>query len=122
MTKLEELQIQADKTTRSFMQYLNDLQRFKQLAGLKDVTNVHEICNSMTDKHGRICRHVKHMERKDPKPEWPDEVCESIAGYMAYTLMLINFYGPEVYDKMFPCMLKELEKSIKQHSKGPNAS
>ena len=112
----DQLKELANKTAQAFIEYLANLQHFKEVAGLKDVKNIHEICNSMTDKHGRICRHVKHMSRNDKKPEWPNEVLESIAGYLAYTLMLLNYYGDELWPHLRPCIVKELEKAIKQHS------
>ena len=105
----------AIKTVKAFENYLQCLSAFKKEVGLIDVSNIHEICNAMTDKHGRLCRHVKHVERKDPKEEWPTEAIESIAGYMAYALMFINYY--KLNDFIYVNMLSELQKSIRQHAR-----
>ena len=81
------------------------------------IDNVHEICNSMTDKHGRICRQVKHVERNDPKSDWPTGMTEAMMGYLVYMIMLMNKYSdtkkPGGYRQGF---LNELNAAIDQHS------
>jgi len=116
--KEDKLKLLANKTTRSFIEYLMNLQEFKEAADLKDISNIHEIATAMSDKHGRICRHIKHVERRDPRSDWPTDALESIAGYLAYVAMFLNHYWKDnFYDRMESSMLNELEKAIQQHSK-----
>jgi hypothetical protein len=68
----------------------------------------------MTDKHGRICRHVKHVSRNDPKADWPNDALESMVGYLAYMDMLMTVYG--LHPSMPQAMHVEMCKAIKQHS------
>jgi hypothetical protein len=89
-------------------------QNFRYYNGLnKKIKNVHEILTGMTDKHGRICRHIKHQERKDPKDNWKSEITSSFTGYIVYALMLMEHYGIDIGEGME----KELNEAIKQHGR-----
>ena len=67
----------------SFNEFLKRYDQFRKQNGLSShISNVHEILTGMTDKHGRICRQVKHTERNDPKSDWPVAMTESIYGYI----------------------------------------
>jgi len=71
-----------DFIVESFEDFLAIYQMFRTYNGLsKNINNVHEILTGMTDKHGRICRYIKHQERKDPKPDWPVGMTAAMTGY-----------------------------------------
>jgi len=87
---------------------------FRKYFGLKNkIANIHEILVAMTDKHGRICRYIKHQERKDPKDNWKSEIISSLTGYIVYALMLMEYYRIDISEGME----KELNEAIKQHGK-----
>jgi len=104
---------QVENVAESFRKFLLDYQLFRNMAGLtKKIDNVHEILTGMTDKHGRICRYIKHQERKDPKPDWPDGMTQAIVGYLVYAIMLLEHYGVNIEGGM----KKELEEAMKQYT------
>jgi hypothetical protein len=106
--------IQIKNTADSFRRFLLDYQLFRNMSGFtKKIDNVHEILTGMTDKHGRICRYIKHQERKDPKSDWPDGMTQALVGYLIYAIMLLEHYGVNIEDGM----KKELEEAVKQHRK-----
>ena len=105
-----------DQTTENvaiaFNLFLLVYKDFRRVNGMKKkIKNVHEILTGMTDKHGRICRYIKHQERKDPKEDWPDGLATALVGYLVYAIMLLEKYKIEIKDSM----KKELEESVKQH-------
>ena len=106
----------AEKTVYTFIEYLENLQKFKDHVGLKDVENMFEVATSIADKSGRICRQIKHIERKDPKENYKDEIIESIQGFLAYSQMVIRKYGIS-NGYILVSVLSELQKSIKQHAR-----
>lgn len=114
MTKDEELSLLAEKTVKAFDEYLTSLAKFKIAAGLGSVNNVHEVCNAMTDKHGRICRLIKHAERNDPKTGWRIELCKNLSGYLAYSEMIIEKYN--LINTMHTGMKVEMMDSVSQHA------
>lgn len=75
------------------------------------ITNIHEILTAMTDKHGRICRYIKHQERNDPKDNWQEGMSMALTGYLVYAILLFEHYGIDTREGM----IKELSESIKQH-------
>jgi len=98
----------------AFNKFLEAYNIFRKNNGLKSrIKNVHEIITAMTDKHGRICRYIKHQERKDPKPDWPNGMTMAASGYIVYLIMLLNYYGIDIQDGMD----KELNEAVKQHKK-----
>lgn len=104
----------ADVVAWSFNEFLETYMAFRKHNGLKNkIKNVHEIITAMTDKHGRICRYIKHQERKDPKSDWPKGMTEALTGYLVYSLMLLDYYGIDIQEGM----INELNEAIKQHRK-----
>ena len=99
----------------AFNNFLSVYGKFRKDNGLdgKKIVNVHEMLTGMTDKHGRICRQVKHFERNDPKNDWPTGMTTAMTGYIIYSLMLLEHYGMDISDGM----ILELSEAIKQHSK-----
>ena len=98
--------------TRAFSEFLTTYNAFRELNGLtRKIKNIHEILVGMTDKHGRICRYIKHHERKDPKDNWKAELASSLTGYLIYSMMLLEHYGIDIKDGME----KELNEALKQH-------
>jgi hypothetical protein len=96
-----------------FNDFLDTYDEFRNAHGLSgSISNVHEIIASMTDKLGRIARYVKHQERNDPKPDWPEGMTTEIAGLLVYMIILKNFYNVDISKGM----KIELEKAIEQHS------
>ena len=77
----------------------------------KKIKNVHEILTGMTDKHGRICRYIKHQERKDPKSDWPDGMSQAMTGYIIYMVMLLEHYKVDITKGI----IAELNEAIKQY-------
>ena len=110
----EIAKVSPERVAWAFSHFINTYVKFRRDNGLgHSVPSIHEVCNSMTDKHGRICRHVKHAERKDPKPDFPEVVAEELTGYLVFALMVAEKYGVN----MERGMAKELRKAIEQHSK-----
>ena len=98
----------------AFHVFLLYYQAFRNSNGLtKKIKNVHEILTAMSDKHGRICRNIKHQERKDPKDNWQNEISSALVGYIVYAIMLLENYNIDVSEGM----KKELEEALKQHRK-----
>jgi len=99
----------------SFRDFVRQYHLFRKAYGLRgSIKNVHEVCNSMTDKHGRVCRYVKHQSRQDPKSDWPVGMIEAMMGYMVYMVMLLNYY--EINSKDLESgIINELEKALQQH-------
>lgn len=98
----------------AFDDFLKAYRKFREDNGLtKPVGNIFEICTSMTDKHGRICRQIKHFERNDAKEDWPIAVVEAFSGYVVYMHMILDKYNLSVHDGM----VKELQSAMTQYSK-----
>lgn len=97
-----------------FDDFINVYDIWREENGLSvSVDNAYEITSSMADKLGRICRQVKHMERNDPKPDWPDGMTEDMVGLLVYMIMLKNHYNIDMTEGM----KNEMEKAVEQHSK-----
>ena len=112
--KGQPLDIAPIDVVESFNRFLDTSCRFRVAYGLSEtLDNPYEILTGMTDKLGRICRYVKHQERNDPKPDWPDGMAEEMAGLIAYLILLKDYYGLEIY--LFRGMTKELMKAVEQH-------
>ena len=98
----------------TFEKFVATYDKFREDHGLAStIDNSHEILTSMTDKHGRICRQIKHYERVDAKLDWPNGLIEALTGYLVYATMLLRKYKLAIREGM----LNELEASVKQHSK-----
>jgi len=102
-----------NKVIEAYKRFLSEYKLFRSKTSLKDkrVNNVHEFLTAMTDKHGRICRFIKHQERNDPKENWKEEMSQSLTGYIAYAILLMEHYDITIDSGM----KKELEEAIKQH-------
>jgi len=104
----------AKRAAKSFSQFLTDYDKFRETAGLAWVIDdEYEVCTSMTDKVGRICRHMKHIRRDDPKADWKTEVPESFVGLLLYALMVVEKYDVDI-ERAF---LDEFMKACEQHGK-----
>jgi len=98
---------------KDFNRFLESYESWRKLNGLSgSIDNAHEIISAMTDKLGRIARQVKHQERNDPKPDWPNGMTIEMAGLLIYMIILQSRYNVDISDGM----KEELEKAIKQHS------
>lgn len=102
-----------EKVVGAFNSFLHDYDVFREANGLSgSINNVYEILAAMTDKLGRIARQVKHQERNDPKPDWPDGMTIEMAGLVIYMIILKNYYNVDISEGM----KQELEKAIEQHA------
>ena len=104
---------QALQVAHAFEKFLQTYNNFRCDHGLPGgIDNPHEILTSMSDKHGRICRQIKHFERHDEKSDWPIGLIEALTGYIVYATMLLNKYGLTIRRGM----INELEASTNQHA------
>ena len=96
-----------------FNEFISGYDYWRSLNGLSSSTdNIHEALTAMSDKHGRLCRQIKHFERNDPKPDWPEGMTESIVGYLIYALMVLKKYDVDILKGM----KNELQNAVDQHS------
>lgn len=110
-------EIDSSDVVEAFEVFLGCYNQFRISNGLKNkIKNVHEILTAMTDKHGRICRYIKHQERNDPKDNWQKEMVSSLTGYIIYMTMLLSYYGIDIKEGV----ISELNESIKQHKPRKN--
>lgn len=99
--------------TNAFSNFIDTYEAWRLRNGLSgNIANVFEITTSIADKAGRICRYVKHQERNDPKPDWPEGMTTEMAGVLVYLMILKNNYGVDLLEGM----RIELEKAVDQHS------
>ena len=106
--------VQIEELISEFKTFLLIYDIFRKEQGLSaNLENVFEITTSMQDKLGRICRYVKHQERNDPKPDWPEGMTMEMAGLLVYMIILLNYYDVDISDGM----RLELKKALKQHVK-----
>jgi hypothetical protein len=107
------MQNTPEDVAEAFNNFLTVYRSFCENNGLSgNIDNVFEILTAMTDKHGRICRQVKHYERNDPKNDWPDALGESLTGFIVYSTMLLKRYNIDITKSM----IEELLASISQHA------
>lgn len=110
--------IGAKEVVLSFQNFLETYDQFRRNNGLSaKIDNKYEITTSIADKTGRICRQVKHTERNDPKPDWPDGISEDITGVFIYLIILMNSYELDISEGL----KNELQKSAEQHSSKKNS-
>ena len=104
--------ITSNDVAGKFQEFLDAYREFRQENGLtKDVDNIFEICTGLADKNGRICRQVKHVEREDPKPDFPQGLLESMSGYLFYMIMILSKYDLSLNEGI----IGELEEAVKQY-------
>lgn len=103
-----------ERVADAFQNFLAVNSLFRQANGLdvKTIDNPHEILVGAFDKLARASRQVKHFERNDPKPDWPDAIAEDITGALTYMLMLLDKYGVDIGKGM----VAELSKAADQHA------
>ena len=102
----------VDNVVDSWLNFLETYKDFREDNGLSKADySGFEICTSLSDKHGRICRQIKHQEREDPKPDWPVGMEEAIAGYIIYVEMLLEKYGCD----MAQGLRNEIESALNQY-------
>ena len=105
--------VTAEDVVAAFAEFICVYIRWRTDHGLSgSIDNVHEICNAMTDKHGRICRQIKHISRNDPKDDWPLGMTSAATGYIVYLIMLLRKYEIDIAEGMF----EELNEAVLQHS------
>ena len=102
-----------------FNEFVSGYDYWRSLNGLTgSIDNIHEALTAMSDKHGRLCRQIKHFERNDPKPDWPEGMTESIVGYLIYALMVLKKYDVDILKGM----KNELQNAADQHATEPKAA
>ena len=105
--------ITPQQVSESFANFMELYDEFRKSNGLtKGIDNIYEVLTGMTDKHGRICRQIKHFERNDQKPDWPGAVGEAMTGYFIYMMMVLDKYNIEISESM----CAELESAIRQYA------
>jgi hypothetical protein len=114
MKKSERRFAAMNKVSAAFLELLKAYKDFRGATDLdKNYLGGFELCASVLDKAGRVSRQVKHLERNDPKPDWPDGAAEDIFGCVAYLLMIAIKYDIA----MSGGVSKELKKAVGQHAK-----
>jgi len=105
-------EVSSETVAKSFRGFLRAYKNFRKAKELPDSkANVFEVTTAMQDKLGRISREVKHMERNDPKEEWPNGLIEASSGLLSYMIMLLENYDVSIYEGM----ITELDKAVEQH-------
>jgi len=110
-------QLLAYRAIKKYILFQREFRIFKQEANLKKLENVHEPVSGIVDKLGRLVRHVKHNDRKDPKPNYPEDAAECFQGVISYLDMIMENFDDMSEDQLVDGMLKEMMKSVKQHTK-----
>ncbi len=92
--------------------FIKTYRNFRDSSGMSSPNySAFEICTSLSDKHGRICRQIKHAERNDAKFDWPQGMTEAMAGYIIYLEMLLDKYKISASDGW----RSELESALRQY-------
>jgi len=115
LTQSSSNEIYSDDVVESFKNFLLIYDSFRIKYGLnkKKIKNIYEILTGMADKQGRICRYIKHQERKDPKSDWPEGMVSAMTGMIVYMIMILDYYHLDISEGM----KKELDEAIKQYAK-----
>ena len=104
--------IKVKHVVQAWLNFLKVYRMFREDNGLiKNDYSGFEICTSLSDKHGRICRQIKHAERNDHKSDWPEGMTEAIGGYLVYVIMLLEHYKLDMNDGL----KNELESALRQY-------
>jgi len=113
----ETNKISSKIVANKFNEFIDAYDKFREINGLSgSIDNIYEVLTAMSDKHGRICRQIKHFERNDSKPDWPDAMTESLVGYFVYGLMVLKKYNLNIADGME----NELQAAAEQHGNKGN--
>jgi len=110
-------QLLAFRAIKKYILFQQEFRAFKDAANLKKLENVHEPVSGIVDKLGRLVRHVKHNDRNDPKPNYPDDAAESFQGILSYLDMIMENFDDLSEEELTDGMLREMLKSVKQHTK-----
>ena len=87
----------AEDVGNAWNMFVATMLKFRQQNNMKKFDgSLYEICTSLGDKHGRICRYVKHSERNDPKPDHPEGMWKEMAGYINYLTIMQDVYGMDI--------------------------
>ena len=110
--KNQDAAIAAVTAAEKFQEFIDAYDDFREAAGLSaTIDDIFEVCTSIADKTGRVCRYSKHNRRDDPKPDWEKELGESVAGLVVYSIMAMEHYELDFYE----AMQGELLKACEQH-------
>ena len=105
-------EIKPSDIAELFNNFIDCYDKFREDNGLSgSVDNIYEALTAMSDKHGRICRQIKHFERNDAKPDWPEGMTEAMVGYIIYALMVLKKYDLDISKGM----INELQAAVDQH-------
>ena len=105
---IEEAGVVAD----AFEDLMAQMATFRQMAGLKEtIDSGFEIALGAADKALRVGRHVKHVERNDPKPGFPLTMGQEIFGTFVYLCMIARKYKVDMGESV----VAELMKAAEQH-------
>lgn len=96
----------------------NACMTLRKLAKLKPIKDTGEACMGLTDKIGRVCRQLKHIIRKDPKPDARREVEDAMGGALVYLMLLAERHELSLGDGLS----RELHKAMEQHKEKPNGN
>jgi hypothetical protein len=103
---------EVEEVVEAFEDFLAKYDDFRANAGFSSkLPDIYEITTAMSDKHGRICRQIKHAERNDHKPDWPLGLTESLIGYIVYSTMILKKYDIDIAEGL----RNELNEAVKQH-------
>jgi len=106
------IKIDANDVANGFKEFMELQKRFRKDNNLNaSIDNIYEVLTAMADKHGRICREIKHFERNDPKPDWPDGLSEAVTGYINYMIMVLEKYEIDIAKGME----NELQSAVDQY-------
>jgi hypothetical protein len=113
----KKTKISAENVADAFQYFVEIYEKFREDNGLSNTPKVvlaskrFEMCAALMDKGGRIARQIKHMEKNDPKPDWPEGMTEAMTGFIIYMLLILDSYNL----KMRNGMVKELKSALKQY-------
>lgn len=119
MNATNDPKIQPEDVIDELEFFFNLYESWRKQNGLgHNIKNVFEIFTGMIDKTARIGRYIKHQERKDPKPDWPDGMAECMMGAIVYMHLILKYYGNDIeFNNIRQGFLNELNAAVKQHSK-----
>ena len=110
----QDMGVAVGEAAERFEDFRNAMAVFRRAAGLPPfIDNPYEACTSLADKAGRLCRQVKHAERHDPKPGFPQCMAEDVVGAIVYAMMLADRYGVDLTQGV----KDELGKAAGQHGR-----
>jgi hypothetical protein len=105
----------AQEVAHAFDNFLDLYYDFKAIYDLPHtVDDIRDIGLGIAKKQGILIRHVQHIGRDDPKPDYREDVPRQVMGTIAYLIMLlIRLDLP-----MAQGMKKELIEAVDQHAEG----